>query len=95
MVVVTIIELSLGTRQSDPLGCLLIILAHCQAFINTITWAFNYVFPSLMDDIHIMGPMSEIFCAFDHHLTQSALMGLRVKVSKCKLWNPSGLFLGI
>ncbi len=43
----------------------------------------------------IVGLMNEIARAFDHHLTQLALVGLRVKVSECKLWNPSGLFLGI
>jgi hypothetical protein len=29
--------------------------------------------------------MNEIIHAFDHLLTQLALVGLRVKVSKCKL----------
>jgi hypothetical protein len=53
------------------------------------------VFPSLANDIHIMGPMNEITCAFDHLSTQLALVGLRVKVLKCKLWNPSEVSLGI
>jgi hypothetical protein len=39
--------------------------------------------------------MNEITCAFDHLLTQLTLIGFRVKVSKCKLWNPSGIFLGV
>jgi hypothetical protein len=39
--------------------------------------------------------MNEITHAFDHLLTQLALVGLRVKVAKCKLWNPSRFFLGI
>jgi hypothetical protein len=47
--------------------------------------ASNYIFPSLMDDIHIAGPLSEITCAFDHLLTQLALVRLKVKVSKCNL----------
>ncbi len=42
-----------------------------------------------------MGPLSEITCAFDHLLTQLTLVRLRVKVSKCKLWNPSWISLGI
>jgi hypothetical protein len=41
--------------------------------------------PFLIDDTHIMGPMSEIIHIFDHLMTQLALVGLRVKVSKCKL----------
>jgi hypothetical protein len=48
-----------------------------------------------MDDTHIMVLMSEITCAFNHLLTQLALMGLKVKVSKCKLWSPSRISLGI
>jgi hypothetical protein len=40
----------------------------------------NCVFPSLVDNIHIMGPMNEISHAFDHLLTQLAQVGLKVKV---------------
>jgi len=35
--------------------------------------------------------MNEITCTFDHLSTQLALVGLRVKVSKCKLWSPLGI----
>jgi hypothetical protein len=38
-----------------------------------------------------VGPMSEITYAFDHLLTQLTLVGLRVKMSKCKFWSPLGL----
>jgi hypothetical protein len=36
--------------------------------------------------------MNEFSHAFDHLSTQSTLLGLRVKVSKCKLWSPSKIF---
>jgi hypothetical protein len=39
--------------------------------------------------------MNEITRAFDHLLTQLSLVGLKVKVSKCKLWNPLGIFPSI
>jgi hypothetical protein len=42
-----------------------------------------------------MGPLSEVTPTFDHLSTQLALVGLRVKVSKCKLWNLLGISLGI
>jgi hypothetical protein len=45
-------------------------------------------FPSLVDDTHIVGPMNEVTRAFDHLSTQLTLVGLKVKVSKCKLWSP-------
>jgi hypothetical protein len=50
----------------------------------------NYIFPSLADDTHIVKLMNEITHAFDHLSTQLTLIGLKVKVSKCKLWNPLG-----
>jgi hypothetical protein len=55
----------------------------------------NYVFPSLIDNTHIVGPMNEIIPTFDHLSTQLVQVRLRVKVSKCKLWRPSWIFSGI
>ncbi len=46
------------------------------------------VFPSFANDTHIMGPMIEIVLAFNRLMTQLILVGLKVKVSKCKLWSP-------
>ncbi len=63
---VTIIGSSLGMRQGDPLGGPLFVLAHYRTFLETIAQAPNYVFPSLADDIHIVGPMNEITHTFDH-----------------------------
>jgi hypothetical protein len=85
---VTIIESSFGTKQGDPLGGPLFDLAHYWTFLKTIARAFNYIFPSLVDNTHIVGPMSEISRGFDHLSTQLTLVGFKVKVSKCKLWNP-------
>ncbi len=39
--------------------------------------------------------MNEITHTFDHLSTQLTLVGLRVKVLKCKLWSPSWIFPGI
>jgi len=39
--------------------------------------------------------MNEITYAFDQLLTQLAVIGLRVKVSKCKFWSPSRILLSI
>jgi hypothetical protein len=39
--------------------------------------------------------MNEITYAFDHLLTQLTIVGLKVKVLKCKFWNPSRISLGI
>jgi hypothetical protein len=82
---VTIIESSLSMRQGDPLGGPLFGLALYRTFLKTIMWASSYVFPSLTNDTHIMRSMNEITRVFDHLLTQLALVGLKFKVSKCKL----------
>jgi hypothetical protein len=82
---VTIIESSSSTRQGDPLRGFLFALAHYQTFVETIAQALNYIFPSLVDDSHIVGPLNEITFTFDHLSTQLALVGFKVKVLKCKL----------
>ncbi len=92
---VTIIESFSNMRQGDPLEGLLFILAHYRVLLETIACASNCIFLSLTDDTHIVGPMNEISCAFNQLSTQLALFGLRVKVSKCMLWNPLRIFLGV
>jgi hypothetical protein len=47
-------------KQGDLLGGLLFALAHYGAFLKTTAWAPNYVFPSLMDNTHIVGFTSQI-----------------------------------
>jgi hypothetical protein len=42
-----------------------------------------------------MGPLGEIILAFDHLSIQLALIGLKVKVLKFKLWSSSWISLGI
>jgi hypothetical protein len=53
-------------RHGDPLRGFLFALAHYWALLATITWALSRVFPSLVDDTHIVGPLSKIILAFDH-----------------------------
>ncbi len=82
---VPIIKSFLGMKKGDPLGGPLFTLARHRTFLKTIAHVLNCVFPSLTDDSHIVRPMNEITCAFDHLLTQLALIALRVKVSNYKL----------
>jgi hypothetical protein len=42
-----------------------------------------------------MGLMNEIIHVFDHLSTQLALIGLTIKVPKCKHWSPLGISPGI
>jgi len=77
---VTIIESSLGIKQGDTLRSPLFTLAHYRVFVKTITQVPSYAFPSLTNDTHILGFMSEINCAFDHLSTRLTLVGLKVKM---------------
>ncbi len=88
---ITIIESFSSMKQGDPLRGLLLVLAHYQIILKTIAQAPSCVFPSLVNDTNIVGPMNEIIHTFDHLSTQLALIGLKVKVSKCKFWSPSGI----
>jgi hypothetical protein len=76
-------------KHDNPLGSHLLALAHYQTLLKTIVQAPIRVFPSLITDIHIMGPMNKFFFTFDHLLTQLALIEFKVKVSKCKFWSPN------
>jgi hypothetical protein len=42
-----------------------------------------------------MGLMNEVVLTFDHLSTQLTLVLLRIKVSKCKLWNPLRIFSNV
>jgi hypothetical protein len=75
-------------KQGDPLGCLFFALAHYRDFLETIAWAPSYVFPSLANDTHIVRPLHFLTHAFDHLLIQLAIVGFKVKLSKCKFWSP-------
>jgi hypothetical protein len=77
---VTIIESFSSTKQGDRLGGILFTLDHYQTLLKTITWAPKCIFPSLIDDTHIEGPMNEITHVFYHLSTQLAFVGL---LSKC------------
>jgi hypothetical protein len=79
---VTTIKLFLNMRQGH-----LFVLTHYRVFLKTIAHAHNYIFPSLVNNTHIVRPMNEITRTFDHLSTQLALVGLQVKMLKCKLWN--------
>jgi len=55
---VIVIPPTMGTRQGEPLGKTLFALAHFKALHSTINCFLSYLFPSIVDDIHIIGPLS-------------------------------------
>jgi hypothetical protein len=52
---VIIIPSTMGTHQGDPLGRALFTLAHFKALHSTTNHFPSYLFPSIVNDIHIIG----------------------------------------
>jgi hypothetical protein len=46
----------MGTRQGDLLGGALFTLTHFRALHSTTNHFPSYIFPSITNDIHIIGP---------------------------------------
>jgi hypothetical protein len=56
----------MGTRQGDPLGGALFALAHFKALCSIVSRLLFCMFPSIVDDIHITGPLSIVSFAYEH-----------------------------
>jgi hypothetical protein len=54
---VTIIPSTMGTHQGDPLGGALFALAHLKTLRSTTSHFPFYLFPSITDNTHIIGPI--------------------------------------
>jgi hypothetical protein len=54
------------TRQSDPLGEGLFALAPLEALRSTTNHFLSYIFSSIVDDIHIISPLSIVSFAYEH-----------------------------
>ncbi len=59
-----VISFKSNTQQGDPLGRVLFALAHLHVFCSTIVIHPTCVFPSLANDIYIVGPLSNVFFFF-------------------------------
>jgi hypothetical protein len=91
---ITIVILSImGTRQGGPLGGALFVLAHFRALCFIINHFFSYVFPSIVDDTHIIGPPSIISSPYEHFQTELCAIDLSIQPQKCVMWSPSNLLL--
>jgi hypothetical protein len=63
---VTIIPFVMGTHQGDPLGGALFALAHFKALHSIINHFFSCLFPSIVNDIHTIGPPSIVTSTYEH-----------------------------
>jgi len=63
---VIIIPSTMRTRQGDPLGGALFALAHFKVLFFIVNHFLSCLFPSIIDDIHIISPFSIISFAYEH-----------------------------
>ncbi len=76
---VTIIPFAMGIRQSDPFGGMgLFILAYFRA-LHSIANHFPYfLFSSVANDTHIIGPPSIVSSIYKHFQTKFHAIGLSI-----------------
>jgi hypothetical protein len=63
---VIVIPSIMGTCQGDPLGGALCALVHLKTLHFTFNHFPSYLFPSIIDDIHIIDPPSIISSTYEH-----------------------------
>ncbi len=52
---------------------------------------FSYIFPSIIDDTHIISPPSIISFTYEHFQIELYVIGLFIQPHKCVAWSPSNL----
>ncbi len=70
---VTIIPFAMRIYQGDPLGRALFVLTHFRTLYFTSNLFFSCLFPSIMDDIHIISPLQ----SYHPHMNISRLNFMR------------------
>jgi len=70
-----IIPSVMRTRQGDPLGAALFALTHFKA-LRSLNHFPSFIFPSITNDIHIIGPLSIISFTYKHFQTKLHAIGL-------------------
>jgi hypothetical protein len=77
---IIIIPSIMGTWQGGPLGGALFILAHLRALCSIANHFRSYVFPSIADDSHIIGPPSTVSFPYEHFQTKLCAIDLSIQL---------------
>ncbi|KAL2608123.1 hypothetical protein R1flu_026696 [Riccia fluitans] len=80
---VTVLSSESGIHQGDPLGGALFALAHLRAFRTVASEHPLYMFPSFVDNTHIVGPLEVVVPAFHTLEGHLSAVGLTVQPTKC------------
>jgi hypothetical protein len=65
-------------------------LAHFKALCFIVNCLLSCLFPSITNDIHIIGPLSIISFAYEYSHTKLCTIGLFIQLLKCVAWSPFG-----
>jgi hypothetical protein len=68
------------THQGDPLGGALFALAHFKALLSIINHFPSCLFPSIINDIHIINPLSIVSFVYEHFQTKFRVIGLFIQL---------------
>jgi len=82
-----------GFVKSDPLGGALFVLTHFRALHSTSNHFPSCLFPSIVDDTHIIGPPSIVSYVYEHFQTKFHVIGFSIQLQKCVAWSPFSLSL--
>jgi hypothetical protein len=85
---VTIIPSTMETHQGDFWGKALLTLAYFRALCFIINYLLSCLFPSITNDIHIIGPLSIISFAYEYSQTKLCAIGFFIQLHKCVTWLP-------
>lgn len=85
-----VILFKFGTQHRNFLSRVLFILTHFHALHPTVTTHLN-VFPSLIDDTHIVGLVSNVVFIFLRLHAKFVTLGFFIQPTKCVVWSPHGL----
>jgi len=81
----------MGTWQGGPLGGALFILTHFRALCSIANRFPSYVFPSIIDDTHIISCPSIISSQYEHFQIELCAIDLSIQLQKCVMWSPFNL----
>ncbi len=91
---VTIILSVMRTHQGDPWGGeggALFVLTHFRALCFIASHFPFRLFPFIVDDTHIIGPLSIISSAYEHLYTELCAISFSIQPQKCVTWSPFDL----
>jgi hypothetical protein len=77
----------MGIQQGDLLRGALFALAHFRALCSTTSHFPSCLFPSILNDTHIINPLSIVSSAYEHFQTEFLTISFSIQLQKCITWS--------